>query len=155
MGPEHRRFLNVQLAVSALLNAAISALFVWIVFGGRALVPLWGARGLAIDLVPTTFMITLMTAIALTLATRAAVRSGRLPRLDRRRRLPRPVLLRAPLLALAFTLALVPLSALLLSLVWTGDWSYRAVMAFKIAYGVGLGFLVTPVVVRAVLADRD
>lgn len=153
MSPEQRRYLNSQLAVSAVLNAVISALFVWLMFGGMESIPLWGMTGLAFDLVPTTFMITLMTTIALTLVTRATVRRG-LPRLDRQPNLPANFLLRAVLLAVVATLLLVPLTTAVLWLLWEQDWSYWTVMVFKIAYGVALGFLVTPIVVRAALSDR-
>jgi hypothetical protein len=148
MSSEQRRFLNVQLAISAVLNAAISALFVWIMFGGSDAISLWGMEGLAFDLVPTTFMITFATTIALTLATR-----GKFGGPEPRRRLPRNPVLRALLFAPVATIALVPPTVLVLALTWTGPWSYDAVMAFKVIYGVALGFIVTPIVVRAAMGS--
>ncbi|MBA3895576.1 MAG: hypothetical protein H0X36_00230 [Sphingomonadaceae bacterium] len=154
MNGEQRKFVWIQQAVSAVLNALVSALFVWVMFGGLTAVELWGKTGLAFDLVPTTFMITLMTAVALTLVTRAAVRNGQVPPLATSGLpLPRHLLLRAPLLALAATMTLVPLSVGVLRSTWHGDWSYGAVMIFKIAYGVMLGAIITPIVIKAALAD--
>ena len=149
-----QRFLGVQLAVSAVLNALISALFVWLVFRGTDRIMLWGSTGLAADLVPTTFMITLMSTIALTLATRGAVRAGRLEGRRSRWRLPRNPFLRGLLFAAAATILLVPLTTLALWAIWSGDWSYDKVMMFKIAYGVALGFVVTPIIISAAAADR-
>jgi len=155
MNSEHRRFLGKQLAISAVLNAAICALFVWLMFGNLDAVPLWGLSGLAVDLIPTTFMITLMTGVALTLASRSAVRSGKLAGLQWRARMPRNALLRGLLLAAIAVSLLVPFSIALLSSVWTLDWSFRTVMLFKVVYGVVLGSLVTPLVVLAALGDPE
>lgn len=152
LDPAQSRYLRTQVIASIPINAALGALFVWIVFGGQQGIALWGASGLAADLVPTTFMITLMTAIGLTLATRAALRSGKL-RPAAGRRAPRNPVLRGLVFALAATVLLVPLSVLILWTVWAGDWSYDTVLWFKIAYAIVLGLLVTPVIVRAALAD--
>jgi hypothetical protein len=154
MQDDHRKFLWTQQAVSVVLNGIISALFVWLVFGGMERIGLWGAAGLAADLVPTTFMITLMMGIGLTLMTRGAVRKGQVPPLSSKSVLPRNVLLRAPLLAIAATATLVPLSVLMLWLLWSRDWTYGEVMTFKIVYGVALGAIVTPIVIGAALRDQ-
>jgi hypothetical protein len=154
MEHERRKFLLTQQAVSVVLNAIISALFVWLVFGGLERIGLWGAAGLALDLVPTTFMITLMMGIALTLITRGAVRKGQLAPVPASTILPRSVFVRAPLLAFAATIILVPVTVALLWLLWERDWTYGEVMAFKIAYGIALGAIVTPIVIGAALRDR-
>lgn len=155
MLPVHRAFIRQQVIVAVVANALISALFVWLFFGGQTRVGLWGERGLAFDLVPTVFMITLMTTIGLTFFTRAQVRRGALPRLDGvRARLPRFPPLRGLALAVAFTLAVVPLSVALLSILWGEDWRLAVVYPFKMAFGALLGVLVTPVILRAALADR-
>ena len=153
MDDAQRRFLNVQLVISAVLNAAISALFVWLMFRGTTRIPLWGASGLAVDLIPTTFMISLATGIALTLATRGAIASAKFDRRERRRRLPSNFFLRASVLATGATVVLVPLSVLALALLGPAEWTYSAVMVFKIIYGVALGFIVTPIVVSAAMGD--
>lgn len=149
MSDDERRFLNVQLAISAVLNAAISALFVWLMFGGVDFVPLWGMEGLAFDLVPTTFMITLATTIALTIATRAKFGGE-----GARRGLPRNPVLRALVFAPLATILIVPPCVLALQLAWTEPWSYQRVMVFKVIYGVALGFVITPIIVRAAFAAR-
>ena len=153
MDAVHARYIRTETAISAIPNAVIGAAFVWLMFGGRDRIGLWGMDGLAFDLVPTVFMITLMTTVALTLLTRARMRKGAVPRMTARRRLPRLLPLRAVTLAAVTTLVVAPLSILLLWAIWTGPWSYGAVMAFKIVFCVALGFLVTPVVLHHALCD--
>ena len=153
MSRDQRKFLNIQLAVSAVLNAVFSAGFVVLLFGGMEQVGLWGMDGLAFDLVPTTFMITFITTLVLTIVTRNAAHQGLTP-LPEPHRLPSSVLLRAAALGAGAVILLVPPMVLVLWLVWNGDWSYGSVMVFKIIYGVALGFVVIPTVVRAALADK-
>lgn len=148
----NRRFLLVQVALAIPVNALLGALFVWIVFGGQARVALWGVTGLAADLVPTTFMITLMTTIGLTLATRSALQAGKLHQTVPRR-LPRSPIIRGLTFALVATFMLVPVTVLALWLIWSGDWRYTTVLWFKIAYVVLLGLMVTPVIVLSALSD--
>lgn len=150
-----RRFLGVEIVVNAIASGILSAAFVWLMFGGMALVPLWGMNGLAFDLVPTTFMITLMMTLGLTLFTRWRCATGRAPRCAGRSRLPTRVWLRAPLLAVTLTLLLVPASVLLLHLFGPDPWSYGAVMVFKILYGVALAAAITPVILLAAMRDGD
>ncbi len=117
----HRRNLQSETAISVVANTAVSGIFAWGLFHGVESIPLWGTQGIVVDLVPTVFMITLVLTIALTLITRGRLRKGKLPLPAWSRsdlgligRLPARIALRAPVLALCMTLALVPLSALLL-----------------------------------------
>ena len=61
-----RAIVMRETMISTVPNALVSAAFVWLLFAGQATVSLWGISGLAFDLVPTTFMLTLMTTIGLT-----------------------------------------------------------------------------------------
>jgi len=148
------QILATEAAISIVPNALVSALFVWLVFGGRAAVPLWGTGGLAFDLVPTTFMLTLMTTVALTLIVRARRRRG-LPQVaPGQPRLPRNLVARGIVLGLTLCGVCLPGSIVLLWLGWDGDWSYARVMGFKIAYGVVVGLVATPLAVLAALRDE-
>jgi hypothetical protein len=148
-----RRFLAVETFVNAVVSGVLSAGFVVLVFGGRDIIPLWGMDGLAFDLIPTVFMITLMMTIGLTLFTRSRCRRGRAPLSRRASRLPGNVLLRALLLAISATVLLVPASVGLLHLLGLQGWSYSAVMLFKIIYGVVLAAAITPVIVIGAMRD--
>jgi hypothetical protein len=153
LGAEQRRFLIVETVVNSILSGLLSAGFVWLIFGGRDLIPLWGTNGLAFDLVPTVFMITLMMTLGLTLFTRLRCSKGRAPMMEGRSRLPRNVVLRALAMALAATIIVVPLSVGLLALIGPQTWTYSAVMLFKIVLGVVLAAIITPVIVAGAMRD--
>ena len=153
---EARSVILRETLISTVPTAVISAGFVWLVFGGAERVGLWGTSGLAFDLVPTTFMLALMTTIGLTLLLRKRRRDGTLPDWpagDRPLPLPRHPVLRGVVLGLALLLAFVPLSVLCLATVWQGDWPFGQVLWFKIVYGVIVGWAATPLVVLAVLRE--
>ncbi len=147
-----QRILATEAAIGIVPNALVSALFVWLLFRSAAAIPLWGMQGVAFDLVPTTFMLTLMTTFALTLIVRARRRKG-LARATGAARLPRHLVLRAVALALLLCVVFVPATVLLLAATWGGDWSYGQMMVFKIVYGVAVGLIATPLVVLAALRD--
>lgn len=153
------RYVRAETVASVVINAAVSAAFVWLIFRGMAVIPLWGSRGLAVDLIPTTFMITLMSTIASTLITRGRLRRSQAPQLARAdagsiaRALPRNLLLRALTLALGATLVLVPLTVAGLILFGIESAAYGNVMLFKIGYGAVLALIVTPAIVRRALLD--
>jgi hypothetical protein len=42
----------------------------------------------------------------------------------------------------------------LLKAVWTDDWAFASVLVFKIAYGVLVGWVATPLVVLAAMRER-
>lgn len=143
--------------ISTVPNAVVSAGFVGLVFSGQSRIPLWGMNGLAFDLVPTTFMLTLMTTIGLTLLLRKRRRSGSLPAAAQGATplpLPRNPVLRGLALGLALLVLFVPVSVLILAAIWQGDWPFAQVMAFKIAYGVAVGWVATALVVLAVLREH-
>jgi hypothetical protein len=143
--------------ISTVPNAVVSAGFVWLLFGGQARIPLWGMNGLAFDLVPTTFMLTLMTTIALTLLFRKRRRDGALPAaLADGTPLPLPhnPVLRGLVLGMALLVLFVPASVAVLAAVWESDWPFAQVLGFKIVYGVAVGWVATPLVVLAVLRER-
>lgn len=143
--------------ISTLPNAVVSAGFVWLVFRGQSVIPLWGMNGLAFDLVPTTFMLTLMTTIALTLLLRKRRRDGAFAdQRDAAAPLPLPhnPVLRGAMLGAALLVLFVPVSVLVLGAVWQGDWPFAQVLVFKIAYGVVVGWVATPLVVLAALRER-
>ncbi len=151
----HDRYIAVESRIGVALNAIVGGGFVFLMFGGLTKIGLWGMQGLAFDLLPTTFMISLMMTIGLTLLTRARVRKGAIGPLAYKRRLPGNVILRGLMLAIVMTLVLAPISVGLLALIWptTGDWPFLIVLAFKIAYSVLIGVLLTPVILRAAFND--
>ncbi|MGJ7511999.1 hypothetical protein [Variovorax sp. GT1P44] len=120
--------------------------------------PLWGTDGMAMDLVPTVFMITLVGNLIVTLLTRKRVRDGRVPPLGPPHgpavRLPRNALLRVLGLALLLTIVLVPLSVAALASLGLHSMPATPFIAYKLIYGMGVGALSAPLVIRAALPDR-
>ena len=158
--PDQRRYLAVETAISVFLNVLVSAAFAWFPFHGADYVPLWGPFGIAVDLVPTTFMITLMVSIALTLITRRRVRAGQVPALNPTaisypgfRWLPRQVVWRAVALAMTLTVVLVLGFVALFVVAGVDRLPFDRFFLFKLIYGGLLAILVTPFILAAALAD--
>lgn len=161
LSPELRKNLRVETAISIVANTIVSGLFAWGIFHGVEVIPLWGAKGIAVDLIPTVFMITLALTIALTLITRGRIRKGKLPRpawsrkdLGLIRLMPANVGLRAFAFAALMTVILVPLSVLLLVVANVSDMSFNVFFVFKLIYGAMYAVLVTPLILLRAFADK-
>ncbi|MDM0032387.1 hypothetical protein QTI33_09645 [Variovorax sp. J22P271] len=154
----HRRYLRTELLLGCVFNAVLSVMFAFVALQGRAAMPLWGVDGMAIDLIPTVFMITLVGNLIVTLLTRKRVRDGRVPPLEPTdgpgARLPRNALLRVLVLALLMTIVLVPLSTAVLAALGLHSMPSSPFIAYKLIYGMAVGALSAPLVIRAALADH-
>ena len=149
------RHIAGQTTISIVINIVLSALFFLFLFGGQEFVSVWGARGLAADFVPQSFMITLMSVLMPGLATERKLRAGHVARLSDFTRLPRHAGLRALVLAVPAALGGGAAMAVLLGLAGLDGIAWAPALGFKIAYGGLLGGIVTPIGVRAALARRD
>lgn len=149
------RYLLIETLISIAINAAISAGFAVFVFAGQPEIGLWGPSGLALDFVPQSFMIALMSVIVPTALTRRRVDAGTLvARADKWPWLPRNLLLRALFAAVGSAVLLGGAATTLLAAAWTGPLGFPAVLALKISYGAFVALLVTPPALRAALSDR-
>lgn len=151
---ETRRTMMIEAAISILPNALFSAFFVWLLFRGTRRIGLWGADGVAFDLVPTTFMLTLITTLLVTWLVRRHVAAGATRPAAGTTKLPRNRLVRGVLLGLLMVVLLVPVTIAALNQFWAGDWTFGQMLLFKVVYGVAVGLIVTPIVVLAALRDR-
>lgn len=153
MQPAHRAYLARETAASALINAVISLLVAWLVFG-RAGSPVTDAQAFGADFLPQAFILSVMSSLVPTALTRRRLHQGvvapaaRLPL-----PLPRNQLLRALLIGLVAMVVAGGVAALLTPAVWTGPLSMPAVYAVKVVFGVLLSIPVTLLAVRAALAD--
>jgi hypothetical protein len=127
-----RGLIARETAISMAINSALNLGFSLLAFGSKAEVPVWGVGGLLFDLLPTSFMITLMGSVVPSL-------------INRRHLSPTPsirfILLCGLLLALLAVLVLVPAAALLLR--WTEVLSFAAVLWLKLPLGAVLACCVT------------
>ncbi|MBJ6121995.1 hypothetical protein [Sphingomonas mollis] len=148
----HRRYLRIEMTVAAAISAVLSIVFVLLVFGAPAFVPMRGWNGLIVDAAPQSLMIALMSSLVPTWLTRRRRTAGAIAPLSAGRSWPRPALVRSLCIAVPVAVVAVLAHAILLPL--TGErWSFVAVLSFKAIYGALLGAVVARVAVTAALAD--
>jgi len=148
------RYIGLQTAISIVINVVLSALFFLLVFGWNDLVRVWGLRGYAADFVPQSFMIALMSVLMPGLATERKLRSGQLQRLSSGTHLPEHVALRGLTLACLSALGGGATAAVLLRLSGFDALSWGTAFGLKLLYGGLLGGIITPIGLRAGLAQR-
>ena len=130
------RYRLREAAISAAINAVLSAVFVWLMFGHQAWIPTRGPRSLLVDALPQSFMISLMATAMPTLITR------------KRFGLPAdPARCAAVSVVVAVTAAII-CGALHWLFLPSATWSLRTVLAAKTIYGAALGATVTTVALR-------
>lgn len=152
MTPAQRRYVRTEMAIAAVINAVLSAAFAWVVFGGQAVVPVLGWRGLAVDTVPQSLMVALMSCLVPTLLTRRRIAAGQVAVLPPGRRWPRHALVRA--LGIAVPIAALAGLAGMAVLPLTGPaWSLTAVATLKPLYGALLGATIARLAVTLALKD--
>lgn len=152
MTPAQRRYVRTEVAIAAVINAVLSELFVWLTFGGQAVVPVLGWRGLALDTVPQTLMIAFMSCLVPTILTRQRLGAGRVTSLPPGRKWPHHAVVRALLIAVpsAMTAGLVALIVLPL----TGSpWSLAVIGVLKPIYGALIGGVIAWLAVTVALKD--
>jgi hypothetical protein len=156
MSPALRAYVVKETAISIVINSVLSAFFVWLMFGGRTQVPLWGVGNLAFDFVPQTFMISLMSVLVPSALTRKRRRAGAVgscePVLSW---LPRNLPLRALLAAVGGVLLFASLGTLLLAALAPDPLPMASVWPMKIVYGALVAVIVTPLALCVTLGEED
>lgn len=147
------RYLLKEATVSALINAIISTAFFFGFFSGIDPIPIWGKGGYALDFLPQSFAVALMSALVPGLLARKAIAAGRFgamgaPRLSR-------VFMRSVAWAIAGLVAGAGLATIVLLLTGVNTVSALSGLALKIVYGALLGALVTHRSVAALLSRHD
>ena len=149
------RYIVTETLISMAVNAAFSAGFAFLIFGGQSEIGLWGSSGLALDFAPQTFVVALMSVVVPTALARRRIRSGVLVRHSgASSRLPRNLLLRALLVAVLATFALGGVATLVLAISEPDPLAFAAVLPLKIFYGALVASVVTPLALRAAMLDR-
>lgn len=149
------RHCALQAGIGLLVNGALSLAFALAAARGRPVLPLWGARGMAVDFLPQFFMVGFATTLAVTLVTRAGLRAGRLGRWPEPapRWLPRAALGRAVVLGTCAAIFLTPLAVGALVAMGLTALAAPAFVAMKVAVGAPLGALVAARVARWAMAE--
>lgn len=144
------QLLAGEIAVGTVINIAFNLFFAWLIFYGRT--PL-GRDAMLFDMIPAAFLPALLMTVPVTVLMRKRMIQGLTvtPAASLPFVLPRRLLLRAPAIAL-LALALVAVPAIiLLWLCWGSDWSWGALVVFKIGFSAFHAAVITPIVVLAAL----
>ncbi len=156
----HKRYVKAETAIGIGFNGVLSVLF-GLPFYSVPSIPLWGNQGMALDLVPTVFMITLVQTIIITLITRKRIKSGAATPLPQPRAaypvlnlLPQNVVARAVLMAFVLSLILVPLTIGAMVILGVDGIAFAPFISFKVVYGVAVGMLSAPLSLLAGLSDK-
>lgn len=145
------RYIRRETRLSMAINAALSLGFYVLFFGISGRVPIAGWSGFAADFVPQSFAITLMSVLVPGVLAARAMAAGRLAPQAGRTILPRSLLLRALLMAVAAASAAAGVAV---AVWWIGQGAtigWTAGAAVKIVYGAFVGWIVTPIGLAAAL----
>jgi hypothetical protein len=161
LSEEHRKYVRTETTIGVVLNVVASAVIAWtVVPKPPGIIPMWGMGGIAFDLVPTTFMIVLMTSIALGIITRKRLAGGKVAPLaraqaGRARMLPTSIPGRAVVLALIACATLLPVTLGLLMLLGVEAMALWPFVLFKAVYGVIVAVIFMPPLLLSALTGRD
>ena len=153
MNDAHRRYLNRETAVSAVVNAVLSFAVTWLVFGRGGTASVTDAATFARDFLPQAFVLSLMSTMVPGWLTRRRLAAGEVaPMPEARSVLPRSLPLRALLIAVGAA-ALGGGAAFGVTLAaWPGELTIGQVYLVKVAFGILLAVPVTRIGLRAALA---
>lgn len=155
MTPEQRRYLATETLIAIAFATVLSGVFGWLLFGGRARIPLLGLDGALLDFVPQTFMIALMSVLVPTLLTRRRLSAGKVAALPTPPiRLPAAPIARALLIAALATLVLGGTAAAVLIVLAGEAIAFAPFLILKCAYGALVALATAQIGVTAALADQ-
>jgi hypothetical protein len=156
----HRRYVNKERLAAGIFNVIVGVLSTYLAFPNAPVIPLWGQHGIAFDLVPTVFMLTLVGNFVVTVLAHKRLRADEVQIIDDSMcswiacRLPRNMFIRLLVIAVSMTVLAVPLSVLVLKLVGIDSMSYHQYMGFKACYGPAIGVLSVSVAIETALRDH-
>lgn len=145
------RYVRRETAVSAAINAALSAAFFVALFRGLDPVAFWGEDRLAVDFLPQSFAIGLMSALVPGLLSRRARSRGAVAGPEGTGLTVGSVVLFALGAALAATLVGAGMM-MLVQLSGAQAVPFAAALVAKVIYGAALALVVTPIAVRRAIA---
>ncbi len=156
-----QHYIQRETLLGCAINAAIALFFAALLFHNTPTIPLWGTQGIAVDLIPTVFMLTLFGSLAISLLTRQRLRQGRIAPPQARpsswisalASLPLPA--RTVIVAVLMTVALVPVTCLALMTLAVDTLAFWPFVAFKMVYAAIVGALSAPWILKAALTVRS
>ena len=151
------RYVAREMLIAIVINAIFSAVFTYVTFGEQSSVQLWGWYGVAIDFVPQTLALTVITVVAATNVTRQAIKREKIsiqlaPRWASW--LPDNLGVRAIVLGIAATVVFGGLANGVLIAFPDDAISYGSVLLLKILYGAVVAAIVALTALRKALSER-
>jgi hypothetical protein len=161
MNSDHYKFLIIDQGILAfIINSTINAAIGYVIYISRLTLPLWGMTSIAGDIIIMTFLLTVIVSYLVTLATYKKIKNGRLEKATWRRLsnqflgiLPANTFLRAMILAVLFTIILVPIVIATLAALGINEMTIMTFVIFKGTLAGFLGIIVAPL--SAVCAFGD
>lgn len=154
-------YIQRETLLGCAINAAIALFFAALLFHDAAIIPLWGTKGIAIDLIPTVFMLTLFGSLAISLLTRQRVRLGRVAAPQARPSswivalASLPLAARTFIVAVLMTVVLVPATCLALMTLAVDTLAFWPFVAFKMVYAALVGAVSAPWILKAALTASE
>lgn len=152
------RFIITEMAMSAVINGLMNIVMVYVVFGGKTSINLFGGDGVAVDLVITAFFISFLMTVMLNFILRKRMASGSAPTITWNTLpralswLPRNAIFRGMTIGAVAVVAVVPGTVAAL---WAIDYmifDFAAVLVFKAVFGAIFGLAIAPVVILPSIA---
>lgn len=153
MKTEHQPLIKKEMITAAVISASISVCFVFAIFAGSPQISLWGAGGAAIDFLPQTFMLSLMSALVPALLLRKKLARKQFYAVAGRTwYFPQQPVLRSFLIALVAT-AVGSLAATTALFLISGDTiAFAVLLITKTAYGAIIAAFVARLSVKITIA---
>jgi len=154
----HRRAVRNETIVSVAINALAPTAIIWTA-GVAPPETMTGHQPLIEPLIMASGLATLLMTIIVTHLIRGRVRAGKVPPLDRAnvpafaRWLPRPLALRAPVMALCAIAILAPLGGAVSAALGILPLGVDGFVLFNLLFGTLVGLTMTPPVILRALAD--
>jgi hypothetical protein len=147
-----KAYLRTETAISIVINAVLSLGFFWLVFGFAPFVPVAGLGGYAVDFLPQSFMIALMSTLMPGIITAGRIRAGRI---GGQAQSTGALLRRSVLTAVVAMLVGITIAAILLVISTEAALPWGPTLFAKILYGGLLAAIVTPIGLRYALRATD
>lgn len=145
------QYVRRETVTSVIVSSVLTVLPFFVVFGSIDPVPTWGAGGWVFDFVPQGFMIALMSTLVPGLLVRQRIRAGAMATLPGETRLPRNLLARALVLAVAAAVLGTALAGAIAFAAQQASLPFVVALPLKVAYGAALAAVITPLALRAAL----
>ncbi|HXH16629.1 MAG TPA: hypothetical protein VNJ10_10930 [Sphingomonas sp.] len=149
-----KAYLRTETAISIVINAVLSLGFFLLAFGlaPSTPVPVAGLGGYAVDFLPQSFMIALMSTLMPGIITAGRIRAGRI---GGQAQSTGALLRRSVLTAVAAMLVGIAIAAILLVVATKAALPWGPALFAKILYGGLLAAIVTPIGLRHALRGTD